>query len=384
MESRAWAIGRGAFEDSVPLYFAFSIVLSLIFVLVSRFDPGSRLRAWTHSFVAQVLGSGALVTYGFTGRPGALSFAFFFAMANTVLLLDAAETFKNTRHSRATFGLLGIAGSVSIGAFLAGDAQAGIVLTLSFRAAVLAMASWLLWRTAGVRLVGLRISSYTILVQAWFNVGCLLAFLFYSRQDAGIPLAGIAPFVFLLLDVVLALGLVLATTERTRQALAFANSELEAARAQLETLADTDPLTGCFNRRVFRTLVERRVQEGEASVGAVFLIDIDNLKVVNDTDGHPAGDALIRQVAEAVKTRVRPNELVIRWGGDEFLVVIDGVAAEEIQGRREAIGQAIEEAGLKASIGAAPFGGGLEILAAVEEADRAMYADKKRRKSSAA
>ena len=65
-------------------------------------------------------------------------------------------------------------------------------------------------------------------------------------------------------------------------------------------------------------------------------------------------------------------------------MVIDGVAAEEIQGRREAIGQAIEEAGLKASIGAAPFGGGIEILAAVEEADRAMYADKKRRKSSAA
>lgn len=384
MESRAWALGRGAFEDSVPLYFAFSIVLSLIFVLVSRFDPGSRLRAWTHSFVAQVLGSGALVTYGFTGRPGALAFAFFFAMANTVLLLDAAETFKNTRHSRATFGLLGIAGSVSIGAFIAGDAQAGIVLTLSFRAAVLAMASWLLWKTAGVRLVGLRISSYTILVQAWFNVGCLLAFLFYSRQDAGIPLAGLAPFVFLLLDVVLALGLVLATTERTRHALAFANSELEAARAQLETLADTDPLTGCFNRRVFRTLVDRRVQEGETSAGAVFLIDIDNLKVVNDTDGHPAGDALIRQVAEAVKTRVRPDELVIRWGGDEFLVVIDGVATEEIQGRGEAIGQAIEEAGLKASIGAAPFGGGTEILAAVEEADRAMYVDKKRRKSSAA
>ena len=72
-------------------------------------------------------------------------------------------------------------------------------------------------------------------------------------------------------------------------------------------------------------------------MGAVFLIDIDNLKVVNDAEGHPAGDALIRQVAEAVKTRVRPNELVIRWGGDEFLVVIDGVAADEIQGRREAI-----------------------------------------------
>src|SRR5436190_1496990 len=159
MEGMEWGVGRGPLEDSVPLYFAFSIVLSLIFVLVSRFDPASNLLAWARAFVAQVLSSGALIAYGFSGRGGALAFCFFFGMANSVLLLDAAETFRHTRHSRSTLGLLVIAGTVSIAVFMSRDGQAGIVLTLAFRAVVLLMSSWLLWRTSMVRLVGLRISS---------------------------------------------------------------------------------------------------------------------------------------------------------------------------------------------------------------------------------
>ena len=333
--------------------------------------------------MAQVLSSGALIAYGLSGRSGALAFSFFFAMANSVLLLDAAETFRNTRHSRATLGLLAIAGTVSIAVFFSTDGQAGIVLTLAFRAVVLFMASWLLWRTSLVRLVGLRISSYTIQLQGWFNLGCLFAFVYFSRLASPIPHAELAPFAFLLLDVVLALGLVLATTERAREALAFANTELQAARNQLETLADTDPLTGCFNRRVFRALVERR-QAGNETAGALFLIDIDNLKIVNDTEGHPAGDALIRQVAEAVKKRVRSDELVIRWGGDEFLVVLSGLPAHDMEIRRNEIARSIEETGLQASIGSAIFGQGIDLLAAVEEADRAMYGEKKRRKSALA
>ena len=383
MGSPDWGLGRGPIEASVPLYFAFSVVLCLIFVLVSRFDPASNLLAWAHSFVAQVFSSGALIAYGLSGLYGALAFCFFFAMANSVLLLDAAETFKNTRHSRATLGLLAIAGSVSVAVFVSRDGPAGLVLTLAFRAVVLFMASWLLRRTSLVRLVGLRISSYTLQLQAWFNLGCLFAFIYFSGSGSSIPHAQFAPFAFLLLDVVLALGLVLATTERSREALAFANSELELARNQLETLADTDPLTGCFNRRVFRALVDRR-QTGSESAGALFLIDIDNLKIVNDTQGHPAGDALIRQVAEAVKTRVRADELVIRWGGDEFLVVLAGLPPQDLEARRTAFARSIEDAGLEASIGTAFFGQGIDILAAVEEADRAMYGDKKRRKGSAA
>ena len=376
-----WGVARGPFEDGLPLYFAFSIVLSLIFVLVSRFDPASSLRAWSHAFIAQVLSGGALMAYGVTGRPGALAFCFFFAMANSVLLLDAAETFKNTRHSRSTFGLLMIAGVASAGAHFMKDAPSGIVLTLAFRSAVLFMAAWLLWRTSYARLVGSRISSYTIVLQGLMNLAGVAGFIYFSRLRAAVPHLELAPFAFLLLDVALALGLVLATTERAREALAFANTELEAARSQLETLADTDPLTGCYNRRVFRALVDRKKQEGVGS-GAVFLIDIDGLKVVNDSQGHPAGDALIRRIAEAVKQRVRADELVIRWGGDEFLVVLDRLPSVEVEARKQELADGIRATGLSASIGAARFGPECSLLDAVEAADREMYADKKERKAA--
>lgn len=373
----------GAFEEGVPLYFAFSIVLSLIFVLVSRSDPAPNLLAWAHAFLAQVLSGGTLIAYAIWRRPGASAFAFFFAMASSVLLLDAAERFRNTRHSRSTLSLLAIAGAVSVFAFSSGDHESGIVLTLAFRSAVLFMASWLLWKTASTGLVGLRISTYTLQLQGWFNLGCVVAFLYFSSAGTEIPHGELAPFAFLLLDVVLALGLVLATTERAREALAVANQDLLATRAQLETVADTDPLTGCFNRRVFRALVERR-QTGNESTGALFLIDIDDLKAVNDTQGHPAGDALIRNLADAVRRRVRSDELVIRWGGDEFLVVLGGLSPWELDARKAAIEESIADAGLTASIGAATFGRGVDILTAVEEADRAMYGEKKRRKGSAA
>ena len=157
---------------------------------------------------------------------------------------------------------------------------------------------------------------------------------------------------------------------------------MRGTRNQLETLADTDPLTGCFNRRVFRNLVERRQVEGHSGEGALFLVDIDDLKSVNDALGHAAGDALIRKLAEEIKHVVRANELVIRWGGDEFLVVLEGLAPAEMEGRRAAMAQSIAAAGLKASIGIAPFGGPVDLLAAVDVADRGMYVEKTRRKGA--
>ena len=71
---------------------------------------------------------------------------------------------------------------------------------------------------------------------------------------------------------------------------------------------------------------------------------------------------------------------MIRWGGDEFLVVLPGLPAHELDARSSDVARAIEETGQHASIGSALFGPGINILTAIEAADRAMYSEKKRRK----
>jgi diguanylate cyclase (GGDEF)-like protein len=104
-------------------------------------------------------------------------------------------------------------------------------------------------------------------------------------------------------------------------------SELADAKAVIERLATTDPLTGLLNRHgldVFSGgLVANATRHGQPLV--VWFIDIDGLKAANDRFGHEFGDDVIRVVADAVKSCAREGDLVTRWGGDEFLVLGLGI-----------------------------------------------------------
>jgi diguanylate cyclase (GGDEF)-like protein len=106
--------------------------------------------------------------------------------------------------------------------------------------------------------------------------------------------------------------------------------------------------------------------------------------------GHAAGDASIRAVAKAIRSLVRPDDLVIRWGGDEFLVILISVPEEEAARRLDQLGDALRETplpgaatpvALKVSFGVATFGAARPLERAIETADRAMYARKQRTKS---
>ncbi|HET8813487.1 MAG TPA: EAL domain-containing protein [Solirubrobacterales bacterium] len=98
----------------------------------------------------------------------------------------------------------------------------------------------------------------------------------------------------------------------------------ERTEAELRFLADHDPLTGVLNRRRFRSELDQYVSftARYGGQGAVMVIDIDGLKQVNDRLGHQAGDALIRQVSETLRERVRATDLVARLSGDEFAVLM--------------------------------------------------------------
>lgn len=173
---------------------------------------------------------------------------------------------------------------------------------------------------------------------------------------------------------------------RTVQALAHAQEATAAAEqraVEAERRARVDPLTGLLNRRAWSEALAAEAARMQRSgrPAAVVVVDIDGLKEANDTDGHLAGDLLIRRTAEALRRTVRDGDVVARLGGDEFAVLAvdsDPTTPERLLGR---VRHAFREADVSASVGVAAAGPTEPLQRAFEEADRAMYRDKRRRRS---
>ncbi|HHN74650.1 MAG TPA: GGDEF domain-containing protein [Acidobacteria bacterium] len=158
------------------------------------------------------------------------------------------------------------------------------------------------------------------------------------------------------------------------------------------SLALRDPLTGLFNRRAFEAFIERESQGAQRSGRSLTLImiDLDEFKPVNDRFGHPAGDALLKGVAEVLLSNLRRSDIVARIGGDEFAVLLPETtldAGVKLARRlRNALASAQIEGGAKdvrlrtrGSFGVAELGlsGGC-ASGLVEAADRALYSAKRR------
>jgi diguanylate cyclase (GGDEF)-like protein len=112
-------------------------------------------------------------------------------------------------------------------------------------------------------------------------------------------------------------------THQQRQ-LAEVNAALQDRQTELEHMTKRDGLTGLFNRRTFVELTERELARARRQGGAtaLLLLDLDFFKGINDTQGHPAGDAVLRHVAALLANTVRGTDLVGRLGGDEFIVLL--------------------------------------------------------------
>jgi diguanylate cyclase (GGDEF)-like protein len=146
-----------------------------------------------------------------------------------------------------------------------------------------------------------------------------------------------------------------------------------AERAEADALVDE--LTGLFNRRGWDRLTEaeeaRSARYGHGAT--VFMMDVDGLKQKNDSEGHTAGDELLRRVAAAVRSVVREHDVAARLGGDEFAVLAVESDDEQSSGLLQRLEAAFAAAGVQCSIGTAHrvYEGG--IAEAVGRADAAMY-----------
>lgn len=149
----------------------------------------------------------------------------------------------------------------------------------------------------------------------------------------------------------------------------------------LEHMAATDPLTGLANRRGGEKAIAGEISRAkrEQKPLSCILIDIDRFKEVNDTYGHPAGDQLLREVSAIMRRSVRAYDIVSRWGGEEFLLVLPGADLIAARALAERIRAAVETlgthtvGGVTVSAGIATFDEDYDLEATIRVADRRLY-----------
>ena len=162
-------------------------------------------------------------------------------------------------------------------------------------------------------------------------------------------------------------------------------AERTAVEERLRHIADHDALTGLYNRRRFEQELDRHITHGRryGMEGALLVIDLDRFKQVNDGHGHRAGDRVLAEVAGVLRRRLRESDILARFGGDEFAVLMPHGGASEAAELANLMvitvrGEVATPAGpLDASVGYALFEDATtssdEVLS---RADDAMYADK--------
>jgi diguanylate cyclase (GGDEF)-like protein/PAS domain S-box-containing protein len=165
------------------------------------------------------------------------------------------------------------------------------------------------------------------------------------------------------------------------------------AESKLAWLADHDALTNLFNRRRFQTEFDHMLLMAQryAHPGALLFIDLDHFKLINDTSGHQAGDAMLCMVAERMRKMVRATDLLVRLGGDEFALVLPETCREEATGVAEKLVKELEHLELpvrglthriSASVGIVMFPEhGESVRDLMAHADLAMYQAKDRGRS---
>jgi diguanylate cyclase (GGDEF)-like protein len=206
------------------------------------------------------------------------------------------------------------------------------------------------------------------------------------RADLAVGYANTLLAVIIVTSIFIALGMHLLVFEDMTDEIRRTNLALAAANEQVKLLAITDPLTGCHNRRFFEEIERREMERHrryERPLTVVF-VDLVRFKHLNDTFGHDAGDLVLRTVGALLRSHVRQSDYVIRWGGDEFVLLLTCPLNEAIARASElkaTFAMEREAAGLPPvtglSIGVAEVALDSESLAgAIRLADSAMYRDK--------
>ncbi|HWS72423.1 MAG TPA: GGDEF domain-containing protein [Thermoanaerobaculia bacterium] len=379
MELLLWRWSTAAQVTSV-------LIVTIFFVVLSRSVGRADVRPWVYAWLANLGAMVITILFWFLQPQDLFNFAlrtgyFVTKTAFIVLLLRGAANFTSARFGRRHRLpiALGIAGySLLAGWFSDSVDRIGIVQS-SLIAIFLAAGACVLARTRSHGLGWLAAGFATRSALAFAEAAA------YALRAQGAP-GSISSRLSIFLashssfdtaaEWLIALGCVLAIHQRIQLELRKSNAELLAAQEVLQQLADRDPLTGLANRRalpeVFRNV------EREATI---LFFDFDGFKQINDVYGHQVGDECLRRFASALLARFGKEGAVVRYGGDEFLVVVEELPELTIVSRIDNLRAFLQKRSDDAppiafSVGRTSIAAGDDIEAALRDADDAMYRDK--------
>lgn len=152
------------------------------------------------------------------------------------------------------------------------------------------------------------------------------------------------------------------------------DADLLAEVRALRTAAYEDELTGLPNRRALLRELDRRA--GDRRRYDVLFLDLDGFKQINDDYGHDAGDETLKHAAKRLRARLRRDDYLARWGGDEFVVIL---RASDLEGAIEKLGRRLRQAGMP-DVGVSVGSSNGANKTALVEADRRMYDAKRERR----
>ena len=170
----------------------------------------------------------------------------------------------------------------------------------------------------------------------------------------------------------------LAATDRRRAAADRRHAAEDRGRARLDRVtADRDELTGAMGRGAGLRALERELARARRSGEPLTLafVDVDGVKKVNDTQGHAAGDELLRSVVVVLRAGLRVSDLIIRYGGDEFLCALPGASVPEAARRLDrSAGVLANVASRSVTVGLAELRPDEDVASLIARADGALYA----------
>ena len=242
-----------------------------------------------------------------------------------------------------------------------------------------------------IMMVILMFGLYSLTPQQMRAIGRLALVLFGAAM---VLMAMVAPEVyrpevefahFLVIAIMLpAMSMLAGQLSRLRDRLRAQRSELMEALARIQELAHRDELTGLANRRHMQALIDQEHARCARSGGSFCLavLDIDRFKRINDSHGHPAGDEVLRAFAREALAGIRGNDVLARWGGEEFMLMLPDtrltaarLGLERLRGRVEAL--RVDHAGtalaITMSAGLVEHRAGDSVVESIARADRALY-----------